>query len=444
MRPGGARRAWRKRSLAAQRTIRDARGVVLLEVIVALAILILGMAAVGMQVNVGLRIANNSEVATKAVMLARSKTAELDSGLMQLVPNEELEGDFGVMYPGWAWRMYIDTTDTPDLNMVTLQILYKPGVAFREQLTDYDLMTVVHTSYTLRATPATMDLQRDFGFTEDQLQEAADSIPIPNFDPTNIDPAMIGQLDPEMLAEILPKLMELLGSNAALLNSLPQAARDQVKQAMDQANKGGADGGQSDNADQGGGGLPNLPDLGGDSSQPPGGRGGRGGRRPGGNAGGGSNFGGNLGSGNTQNENPSGRRWTDPQGRDHGPGENGGRDANAGGRNPRPNGAAPQADSGSARSGGGNNRGPRFDNRPPNTSGSPNGMNRGLGPRPSGANGNAFGNRGNLVGGPGGRSGTGPQNGPRSAVGGANRTGGLSPPYQVPTEQDLYGRGPKR
>ncbi|HOW19672.1 MAG TPA: hypothetical protein PLC79_11590, partial [Phycisphaerae bacterium] len=88
---------------------------VLLEVLIALAILILGMAAVGMQVNVGLRVANNSEIATRAVMLAESKLAELDAGIVQLVPNEELEGDFGIQYPGWAWRMYVDQTDTPDL-----------------------------------------------------------------------------------------------------------------------------------------------------------------------------------------------------------------------------------------------------------------------------------------------------------------------------------------
>jgi len=87
--------ATRRRRGAQRAAAPRVRGVVLLEVLIALAILILGMAAVGMQVNVGLRVANNSEIATRAVMLAQSKLAELDAGIVQLVPNEELEGDFG-------------------------------------------------------------------------------------------------------------------------------------------------------------------------------------------------------------------------------------------------------------------------------------------------------------------------------------------------------------
>jgi len=375
----------RRRSSEATRRQRGARravaprvrGVVLLEVLIALAILILGMAAVGMQVNVGLRVANNSEIATRAVMLAQSKLAELDAGIVQLVPNEELEGDFGIQYPGWAWRMYVDQTDTPDLNMVTLQVLYKPGVAFREEVPDYNQMTIVHTSYTLRATPANMDLRRDFGFTEEQLQEASDSIPIPNFDPTNIDPGMIAQLDPEVLAEVLPKLMELLGSNAALLNTLPQATRDQVRQAMNQAGREGQAGGpgrrgqnepNATREDQAGGAIPDAP-------EPPGAgrrRGadrlganatgfdspaGRNGRRPGADSGNGSGFqGGPLGSGNRRSDNTNGRDGSAGAGRLPAP------DAGDGGPrpprgNPRPgrggnrnnNGAAPSPDVGGAR-----------------------------------------------------------------------------------------------
>ena len=46
-----------------------ARGAVLLEVLLALALLILGMAAVGGQINVGLKVAQNTEIANWAMVV---------------------------------------------------------------------------------------------------------------------------------------------------------------------------------------------------------------------------------------------------------------------------------------------------------------------------------------------------------------------------------------
>lgn len=214
-----------------------ARGAVLLEVLLALALLILGMAAVGGQINVGLKVAQNTEIATRAIMLAESKIAELDAGVLGFNPNDEFEGDFGRQYPGWGWRVILEPTDTDDLIMATLEVLYLPGVEFGDEPT-VDEMQVVYTAYTLRAIPAVLDLQRDFGFTEDQLDEFAANIPMPGFDPLNIDPTAIAQLEGEELMEVLPMLMELLGSNSALLNSLPQSTQDQIKEAVDRHNAG--------------------------------------------------------------------------------------------------------------------------------------------------------------------------------------------------------------
>ncbi len=244
------------------------RGVVLLEVIVALAILILGMAAVGMQMNIGLRIAGDSQTATRAVMLAETTMARLDAGDIQFVPNDEIEEDFKE-YPGWAYRLYIDPTDTPDFNMVTLQILYKPGVAF-EETPDFESMDVVHTSYTLRATPARLDLQRDAGLTQEQLQQATDEVQLPGFDPTNIDPTILASLDAQMLQELLPQLMKLLGPYASLLNSLPQGVRKQIEQAMQQAGEGKRDGarGEEDEGQDGEGSRGGRGDVEGDGGLP--------------------------------------------------------------------------------------------------------------------------------------------------------------------------------
>jgi hypothetical protein len=432
-----------------------ARGVVLLEVLIALAILILGMAAVGMQVNVGLRVANNSEVATRAVMLAESKMAELDAGIVQITPNQELEGDFGILYPGWAWRIYIDQTDTPDLNMVTLQVLYRPGVAFREELSDFTDMTVVHTSYTLRATPATMDLQRDFGFTDEQLQQVSDSIPIPNFDPKNIDPTSLAQLPPDQLAEVLPQLMKLLGANAALLNTLPQATRNQINKAIDQANKAGAAQGGGGSGDASSGENAGVPDAGalpmpGQAGQAGqgrgGGRGGRGGNRSG------NRTGGANGTDNGPRPNRGGRRGGaggndsgSPGGFSRGGGPN---DGTAGPPRFGGGGDASGAGSGSSRFGGGSRLGSGGanpfggDGAGGGNPGSRFGDSTGTGGRRgSGFNGSRFNNRGGSGSGTTGGGPRGPGRGGFNGPGGRVPSGdGLSPPYRVPTEQDLYNR----
>jgi uncharacterized membrane protein YgcG len=225
------------------------RGAILLEVLLALTLLILGMAFVGAQVNLGLKIASDTELATRAVMLAESKIAELDAGVVPIELDEETEGDFGMLMPGWAWRMYVEPTDTPDLYMITLQVYYSRDYEVGDQ-PDFMEMRLVHTCYTLRATPARLDLARDFGLSETQLQDVAENVPIPDFDPADINPAMLANLDADMLEEYLPLLMDMLGKNSALLNSLPQATRDQIQNAMDRRNQGA---GGSDTASGGGG-----------------------------------------------------------------------------------------------------------------------------------------------------------------------------------------------
>ena len=55
----------------------------LLEVLISLALLIFGLAVVGMQVNKGLDAARAAEIGTKGVMLAETKLAELNSGVVK-------------------------------------------------------------------------------------------------------------------------------------------------------------------------------------------------------------------------------------------------------------------------------------------------------------------------------------------------------------------------
>ena len=76
-------------------------GAVLLEVIISMGLLIFGMAVVGLQINAGLDAARTSDIATRAVMLADTKMAELAAGIVKPEKNDdEVKGDFGILYPG--------------------------------------------------------------------------------------------------------------------------------------------------------------------------------------------------------------------------------------------------------------------------------------------------------------------------------------------------------
>src|SRR5690606_10048695 len=66
------------RAVSPRRAGRTARrGALLLEALVSLALLVFGMAYVGLQISNGMRMAREAEIGTKAVMLADTKLAEL-------------------------------------------------------------------------------------------------------------------------------------------------------------------------------------------------------------------------------------------------------------------------------------------------------------------------------------------------------------------------------
>lgn len=474
------------------------QGAVLLEVIIALAILILGMAAVGMQVNVGLKVATDTQVATRAVQLADSKWSEMDAGVLDWNPSEEMEGDFGIQYPGWAWRMYVDPTDTPDLNMVTLEILYKPGVRFREELPTYEDMIVVHTSYSLRATPARVNLA-DFGVDLSTLEGSSASTPatgdggstpgsgdrggtgsgsladllgrlmelLPQgFDPMNIRPDFVKDIPPENIPEIMTILQQLLGPGGALLGGMQGGLSELMEQVDRKGGGKGSDGGQ-EGADGGGtyGPSPtdNPPDGGSDVGGRRGGRRGSDGvgRRPGrgGDGAGGGDADGGNGSGDAPipQRRGDGGRLGDDSGTDTGDaprfplrrgGERGGDADGFGGRAP----AGPRGAFGRGGRDSVNRSGGRDD------SGLRSGRDGGFGRRgefgqpgsPDSGSSRFGGEGGSELGRSGGESRSGFRGsrfGSRSTDGvrgGGTRSGGsgragLSDPYRVPTEEDLLG-----
>lgn len=215
------------------------RGVMLLEVLVSLALLAFGMAVVGLQIQTGLQMARTADLNTRAVMLIDTKFSELDAGV--LVPQTiegEIDGHFGLAYPGFAWRVDIEPTETRDLFMATVEIKYSEEVR-QEQLRNPDVdvdfedprFRLLRSAHRLIPSPPDVNFERDMGMTQEQIQELSEHVPVPGIDLRNIDPRMLANLDDELLAELMPMLEEMLGQGGGLdaLRNMSQEQRDALQ-----------------------------------------------------------------------------------------------------------------------------------------------------------------------------------------------------------------------
>jgi hypothetical protein len=257
-------------TFVARHNVRPRRAAMLLEVVLALSILVASLAAIGIQFNTALRIGHENERMTQALMLAEAKLGQLDTGSIPL--ELEMYDSFGRTFPGYFWRITIDPhDDIPEMFQVELEILFgDPGIeidAGDAVESDLDDTTVVARLHTLRPQPATIDMQRDFGFTDEQMDEIAEELPPEIADPANISPAIFAEMDLETLMEVMPQLIEVFGAGFGF---------DQAQ--LDQAIQGGL-------IDP-----TNLPDNLNDFGTPPGG-----GRGNGTNGGGGGREGGRGG-----------------------------------------------------------------------------------------------------------------------------------------------------
>ncbi len=209
------------------------RGFMLLEVVVAVGILAVGMAFIGMQIQYASRHARESERTMRTLLLAESKLTELDAGL--IVPEEKLEATFGAVFPDYGWRLEMKPTATPELNHLTLEILYQARQDVNEEFR-FDEAEVVQRLYTLRATPRPLNLVNDFGMPEEQadkLTEQLAGVGDGGLDPRNLNPALFAQMDLEQLLEVAPPLLEAFGINMEeLMQMLPEDLRQMVEDAL--------------------------------------------------------------------------------------------------------------------------------------------------------------------------------------------------------------------
>ena len=89
------------------------KGFTLLEVMIAVAVLTIALAAIlGLQSR-SLTLASESRFQTTAALLAQGKMAEVAvAGIGDLTSDS---GDFGDVFSGYAWRLSVQNTDLPGL-----------------------------------------------------------------------------------------------------------------------------------------------------------------------------------------------------------------------------------------------------------------------------------------------------------------------------------------
>jgi type II secretory pathway pseudopilin PulG len=338
-------------------------GFMLLEIVVAVGLLILGMAVIGIQVQSSAERARKTDQTARVTFLAESKFAEIDTGLIQ--PSDDVvEDDFGRLFPAYAWRLEFEPTGELDadsgdafdrfgLAQVRLEIYYDP-LRDPDDDFDYDQAEVVGRYYTLRAAPRPLDLTQDFGMEDDvaeRLNEDLANSGDGSLDVHNFDPATFASLDLDQILEIAPLLMEAFGmSETELLALVPEEFKSQLEailaaqgegegggEAGEVGDESGAGGDETGGGASGGGDQGGRDQGGGGRGRGDRGRGDRGGRDGGGRGGSGNEGGEGAGMGG---------------GRESGDGANSGGGDGTGGRRPGRGGRGPGSGSQGGRGGG--------------------------------------------------------------------------------------------
>lgn len=243
-------------------------GFLLLEVVVAVGLLVMGMAVIGAQLQSATDRTYETNHMARVVFLAESKLAEMDTGLLEL--ELEQEDEFGNLFPFYGWRLLAvplpedpnptsprHPLDTPMVS-VTLQILYDPERDLEtDEEFDFEEAVVLKTYHTLRTLPRPLDLTTDFGLDEERAAEINDQLSVVGGGSVNVNelnPAMFRDMSMEELLEVLPVLMPALGvGEESVLNMVPAEIRPLLETIF--AEQRAEAGGESDGTESGDGGT---------------------------------------------------------------------------------------------------------------------------------------------------------------------------------------------
>lgn len=206
----------------------------LLETVIATALLVIGLAVIGAQVQEAEKSVRRMQLQSRAMLLGEQYLAEMDLGLIELDSLDELqEEDFGPRFPDFGWRLLIQETSTEKLYLLTLEVLYMPRENYDEEEFDFDHADVVYTLHAIRATPEPVSLGTEFGLTEEELIDADEKLELCGIDglsAENFDISVIAKMDVEQMMTCLPVVLELLGADASrLLEQLPPEVRENLE-----------------------------------------------------------------------------------------------------------------------------------------------------------------------------------------------------------------------
>jgi len=148
-----------------------ANAYVLLETVIATALLITALTVIGGQVRHSREAVEGMKLRARAVMLAELHLAELDLGLIELDSIDQIqEGDFGPRFPDWGWRLITERTGVEQMFQLQVDVLHHPREGgYRPDDFDFDQSRKVFTAHAFRAAPAKLNFAADFGLNDEEL-----------------------------------------------------------------------------------------------------------------------------------------------------------------------------------------------------------------------------------------------------------------------------------
>ena len=216
-------------------------GFMLLEIVLAVGLLVLGLSVIGAQMQQSYFRAHETDTVARVVFLAESKLAEIDTGLIE--PEQEIEEDFGRLFPEYAWRLKMEPAGLPEMYFFELEILHDPLREIENEF-EFDDAEVAAKFRFLKAAPRPLDLTADFGLDDDAAEDLNARLADLGggaLDVHDFNPSLFRDMEMEDLLEILPALMEAFNiSQSEIMNLVPENLRPQLEELFSTAQDDGS------------------------------------------------------------------------------------------------------------------------------------------------------------------------------------------------------------
>ena len=160
------------------------RAALLLEVVIALAVLVTAMGLLAAQLAGGLNMTTYSEEQLRAALLADRivNLVQLDPQMQQQLGDQEVVEDrFGDDQPGYFWRVTTEPVDREhpdDLKLITIEVLYQADPQRQDNIGGLSDAKMVRKLALLKAKPGSLDLVEQAGMTEEQAEQLRQVVPI--------------------------------------------------------------------------------------------------------------------------------------------------------------------------------------------------------------------------------------------------------------------------